>query len=362
MMSTRDFLYGFMQGFNEAGGTNKLSSWAAKNIADGKYYTPQNDPLFYQELQKAKELNTPAARQDFISEYGDYFDIGDMSAEEYFFSPAEGSPEWMDRELSKINLDNQRLLNQLSQEYLPSEYELQRRAGEADTTVKETYAQNYPELMDLQIKEGSLDLEQKEELFPLQKQMTEEQLNELQTRNNYLGQSLEQQLTAGELQNLNLELQNEIARREIELQRELKPYEIEQVKQNVIFNAIRNKTAQNNLDFQVESFSDRLLNLNLGNEYQRMQNELLGLDLERQQALSEAGYNIGSEPDTIFDWDRYIGVTPDGRPVMETIAGGRLALRPDGSLDNWTGSVIGPDFVISETTRVGNGPDRKSVV
>lgn len=39
-MSFQDFLYGFMQGFDQAGGTQRLSSWAARNIAGGEYYDP----------------------------------------------------------------------------------------------------------------------------------------------------------------------------------------------------------------------------------------------------------------------------------------------------------------------------------
>jgi len=73
-MSFRDFMYGFMQGFHNAGGTNRLSSYVARNIADGKFYDPFNDPLAMKEYQLAAETNIPALQNRFIEEYGPYMD------------------------------------------------------------------------------------------------------------------------------------------------------------------------------------------------------------------------------------------------------------------------------------------------
>ena len=67
-------MYGFMQGFHNAGGAQRLSSFAARNIADGKYYDPFNDPLAMKEYQLAAETNIPALQNRFIEEYGSYMD------------------------------------------------------------------------------------------------------------------------------------------------------------------------------------------------------------------------------------------------------------------------------------------------
>lgn len=87
-MSTKDFLTGFMQGFNEAGGTQKLSSWAGQNIEEGKYYDPMEDPVALQEYQRAIEGPEPAQEQ-FAQEYGEYVDTGEQSPQEYFFNKQE---------------------------------------------------------------------------------------------------------------------------------------------------------------------------------------------------------------------------------------------------------------------------------
>lgn len=361
-MSFQDFMLGFAQGFNRSGGIQRLSSWAAKNIADGKYYDPESDPLFYQSLETARTLNTPASRQSFVDDYGQYYDTKDMSPEEYFFSPVEGSPEWIQQESNRLNLDNQRLLNQMYQTYLPKQYEREDEIGDIDLGIKRTYAENYPIILGLEtdlnrlaLDEGRFDFGQKQKLAPLQHQTAVEQLNALQTNNKYLEQSLIQNLEAGELQNYYRELQNQLTEAAISKGEELLPYEIELIKLNVLNSQIQNKLNQSNLDYMQDTYDERVRSIGLGNEYQDIQNQLAGLELGQMLALQEMGFLDGTAggADTTFNWDRYIGLTPDNRPVMETVAGGRLALNPDGNLENWTGVVIGPGFSISETNQVG---------
>src|SRR5690554_7519568 len=92
-MSTRDFLYGFMQGFHQAGGTQKLSSWAGRAIGEGKYYEPYNDPYYLQELTKARQLGTPSAYQGFADTWGDYIDVPEGQTHEQYLFGVEPEPK-----------------------------------------------------------------------------------------------------------------------------------------------------------------------------------------------------------------------------------------------------------------------------
>ena len=71
---TSAFLQGFMKNFDKAGGTDKLSSWAGRNIADGKHYDPYEDPEFIREYQRASQIGTEQAKQNVTDEYGQYID------------------------------------------------------------------------------------------------------------------------------------------------------------------------------------------------------------------------------------------------------------------------------------------------
>jgi hypothetical protein len=66
-----DFLTGFMQGFNQAGGMQRVSNWAAKK--SGSYDVFQ-DPFAMQAYSRARQIGTPAAQQEFVDKYGQYVD------------------------------------------------------------------------------------------------------------------------------------------------------------------------------------------------------------------------------------------------------------------------------------------------
>ena len=66
-----DFLTGFMQGFNQAGGMQRVSNWAAKK--SGSYDVFQ-DPFAMQAYSQARQIGTPAAQQEFVDKYGQYVD------------------------------------------------------------------------------------------------------------------------------------------------------------------------------------------------------------------------------------------------------------------------------------------------
>lgn len=68
---SRDFLTGFMQGFNQAGGMQRVSNWAAKK--SGSYDIFQ-DPYAMQAYSRARQIGTPAAQQEFVDKYGQYVD------------------------------------------------------------------------------------------------------------------------------------------------------------------------------------------------------------------------------------------------------------------------------------------------
>jgi hypothetical protein len=74
-MSLEDFATGFLKGFSQSGGGQKLSSYAAKNIAGGEYYDPWDDPRFLQDVQQAAKIGTKPAYQGVIEEYGKYIDF-----------------------------------------------------------------------------------------------------------------------------------------------------------------------------------------------------------------------------------------------------------------------------------------------
>jgi len=81
--NTKDFLSGFMGGFQQAGGMNRLSNWAAKKTGS---YDVFSDPYAMQKYQQARQIGTPAAKQKFVSEYGDYIqpDEGTTATEMFF--------------------------------------------------------------------------------------------------------------------------------------------------------------------------------------------------------------------------------------------------------------------------------------
>lgn len=86
-MSIRDFMYGFLQGFDQAGGTQKLSSWTARNIAGGQYYDPMSDPYFMQQLAQAKSMDIPTAYQRFADTWGQYIDLPEgQTLDQYLFN------------------------------------------------------------------------------------------------------------------------------------------------------------------------------------------------------------------------------------------------------------------------------------
>ena len=68
-MAFDDFAQGFLQGFGESGGVQKVSSWAGRNIAGGKYYNPYDDPEFMRDLQKAQQMGSEKGYRDFAQEY-----------------------------------------------------------------------------------------------------------------------------------------------------------------------------------------------------------------------------------------------------------------------------------------------------
>jgi len=80
-----NFMQGFLSGYESAGGVEKLSSWAGRNIAGGKYYDPYNDPYYLQQLERARAINTPSARQAFIGDWGQYVDTGGEDINQYLF-------------------------------------------------------------------------------------------------------------------------------------------------------------------------------------------------------------------------------------------------------------------------------------
>lgn len=353
-MNERAFLQGFLQGLNSSGGVQKIGNWVAKKIGT---YDVYDDPIAMQDYQQAIKLGTPAARQSFIDQYGGLVDTGDLSEKDYFFSPAEGSPEWMQNELARLSLENERLRNQ----YLPRQYEMDTALSEENLNRARTYNEVYPELLDQQVDQGNLNLEtgrfnleQQQNLAPIQQQMAEEQLNKLSTSNEYLKQTLQQQLTANELQNVGLELQNTVRQMEIDRQRELTPYEIEMVKQNVLQNTLQN-------NFTKDTYDDRLLSLQLGNEGQRLQNQLTGMKIDAMNAPQVADDTSWTAlmQSLGFNMDDYAGRTPDNFPVFESVRGGRIAINPNtGQQIDWTGQeVIGEDFNMAETKVVGTAPD-----
>ena len=85
-MSFQDFLYGFMQGLDQARRTQRTSSWEARNIAGREYYNPSSDPLFYQDLERARVLGTPESQESFLGKYGQVFELPEgQTPEQYFF-------------------------------------------------------------------------------------------------------------------------------------------------------------------------------------------------------------------------------------------------------------------------------------
>jgi hypothetical protein len=95
-MSSRDFLYGFMQGFGQAGGASRLSSLAAQNIAGGKYYDPFSDPEALERFQIAAQTGIPALQQQFIERYEPYMN---------YHVPAGRTA---DNELAPLTMDQKR--------------------------------------------------------------------------------------------------------------------------------------------------------------------------------------------------------------------------------------------------------------
>ena len=124
-MSFQDFLYGFMQGFDQAGGTQRLSSWAARNIAGGEYYDPTSDPLFYQDLERARALGTPEAQESFLGKYGQFFELPEgQTPEQYFFGIEPEAPTFygMPEDVSRSLLFNTAVQGRPIPENIISEY------------------------------------------------------------------------------------------------------------------------------------------------------------------------------------------------------------------------------------------------
>lgn len=124
-MSFQDFLYGFMQGFDQSGGTQRLSSWAARNIAGGEYYDPTSDPLFYQDLERARVLGTPESQESFLGKYGQFFELPEgQTPEQYFFGIEPETPTFygMPEDVSRSLLFNTAAQGRSIPENITSEY------------------------------------------------------------------------------------------------------------------------------------------------------------------------------------------------------------------------------------------------
>ena len=79
----RAFLQGFLQGFHQGGGTQKVANWTARKIGTYDIY---DDPIAMQEYQKAKQIGTEQAQNNFAKNYGQYIDTGeDTTPTEMFF-------------------------------------------------------------------------------------------------------------------------------------------------------------------------------------------------------------------------------------------------------------------------------------
>jgi len=344
-MSTKDFLYGFLQGFNESGGAQKLSSWAARNIAGGEYYNPESDPLFQQELERARALNTPAAREGFIQEYGQYFDTGDMDPQDYFFTPAEGSPEWIQHEILKLSKDNKELLYNLAERFLPKQYEQNEIIRDLDLalkkdalTISNINAEAQQDLVDTMLATKKQELEEKQfnlnlnrELGPIQVATAQQQLEILRTNNKYLEDEIKSKLELQDYALVQAQIQNEILKLQRIKGEQLLPLEIEQAKWNVLNSQYQALTGQEELQYLQDTYDTRVEGEGIKNAYTQAltdyQKKLAErLDMEMDQA-NQAGLGAilgaaaGARPTTtttsgeepIIKGTKIIGYTPDGR-------------------------------------------------
>ena len=339
-MATRDFVAGFLQGFHETGGTERLSSYAGRNIADGKFYDPKSDPVFQQDMQRALETGLPAYREYAAEKYGDFIDTGDQSFADYHFTPAEGTQQWLNQRMAEEALTQTEQATQtgeLKLEFLPDrlqdEADLRGLSLDMDRLNLNLLTDTY----DDQVRISGAQADQAE----TQTLITDQQLEQIRTTNQYLDRQLENELTQQELNIVNTEIQNEIARQQRDLQRDLMPYEIALINQQVKSAILQNKSGQRQLDLFNATFDDQVATSGYQAEGARLGNVLTGLNIDQMRALRDNNWiqpgsmtgtagGIGSswqpDMDNIVTWidnepyfanDRDILVNAYGMPYVD---------------------------------------------
>ncbi|MFP4662591.1 MAG: hypothetical protein ACLFPF_10385 [Halanaerobiales bacterium] len=371
------------QSYIESGGINQLATGIARNVAGGKHYDPYSDPQFLQKMQNARALGTPSARQAVADEYGQYMDTGDMSAVDYIFNPAEGTPEWRQNRLDEINYNNALMQS----EYLPEQIEMEKALNQTNLQKAQTYNDYYDSLLqnqvesgdiaidtslfnlnrgrtmmpfeveqaqqgldmgDLQLESNRFQLDHMQDMAPYEKAqaennlaMQEGQLYQLQTQNKYFEDMLQQDMSAQELQNAGAELQMEINRMQRDLNRELYPIEIEIAKNNVLQQQLQNK------GMQLSNTGQELSNIYQGTRNQMAEYELDQL-MNPSEPIDDNDVSWSALMQSLgLDMGDYAGTTPGGAPVFESVRGGRIALDPRNAsgYTDWTGKeVIGEGY------------------
>lgn len=359
-MSFRDFATGFMQGFDKTGGTQKLSSFTARNIADGQHYNPYNDPVFIRELENARKLNTPSARQNVVEEYGQFVDMGDASPEDYFFSPAEGTNEHFQNQLAEIQLENAKVEN----EYLPEQMRINTELAQNDLTKSNIYNRNYENILsnqmegqdlsnqaaqfnleqnktlapfeveqakqsldmgDVNLNAAQWNLQKDKEMWPTQRDMQDEQLYQLQATNDVLSDRLQNELSIQEQQIVNNQLQQELNQLSLEKGRELFPFEVEQVEQNIIGARLQNE------------------GMELQNTGRDLNNQMAEMQLEQaQNPQAQEDVSLTAMMESLgFDMGDYRGRAEDGNFVFQSDEGGRISVNPTtGQWQDFTGQDV----------------------
>ena len=111
-MARGDSFAAFLQGFDkrlyEKGGYDRLGSQLSRNIAGGKFYDKDTDPLYLQAYDKAMNLQTPEATNNLINQFGKFMNLPEGTLEDktkHLFSPAQGTPLSTQQQMNETQLE-----------------------------------------------------------------------------------------------------------------------------------------------------------------------------------------------------------------------------------------------------------------
>jgi hypothetical protein len=111
-MARGDSFAAFLQGFDkrlyEKGGYDRLGSQLSRNIAGGKFYDKDTDPLYLQAYDKAMNLQTPEATNNLINQFGKFMNLPEGTLEDktkQLFSPAQGTPLFTQQQMNETQLE-----------------------------------------------------------------------------------------------------------------------------------------------------------------------------------------------------------------------------------------------------------------